>query len=84
MALLGQAISLCEFPLYRSATSSEYVVRYIHANPKNTNVHRGYFYDFSNYGSHERLTQDGLTQWQSIDSIFSLSSLVKGDKIAVL
>ncbi|MEA5536275.1 hypothetical protein [Crocosphaera sp. XPORK-15E] len=23
----------------------------------------GFFYDFSNYGSYERLTDDGLTQW---------------------
>jgi putative transposase len=23
----------------------------------------GFFYDFSNYGTHERLTDDGLTQW---------------------
>ncbi len=22
-----------------------------------------FFYDFSNYGSYERLTDDGLTQW---------------------
>jgi putative transposase len=23
----------------------------------------GWFYDFSNYGSYDRLTQDGMTQW---------------------
>jgi putative transposase len=23
----------------------------------------GFFYDFSNYGTHDRLTEDGLTQW---------------------
>ena len=26
-------------------------------------MQRGFFYDFSNYGSYERLTEDGLTQW---------------------
>ena len=26
-------------------------------------MQRGFFYDFSNYGSYERLTHDGLTQW---------------------
>jgi putative transposase len=26
-------------------------------------MRKGFFYDFSNYGSYERLTDDGLTQW---------------------
>lgn len=26
-------------------------------------MRHGFFYDFSNYGSYERLTDDGLTQW---------------------
>lgn len=38
-------------------------IRYIHANPKAANMQRGFFYDFSNYGSYERLSQDGITQW---------------------
>jgi len=38
-------------------------LRYIHANPKAAGMQRGFFYDFSNYGSYERLTEDGLTQW---------------------
>ena len=38
-------------------------LRYIHANPKAANMQQGFFYDYSNYGSYERLTQDGLTQW---------------------
>lgn len=38
-------------------------LRYIHANPKAAGMQRGFFYDFSNYGSYERLTQDGLTEW---------------------
>lgn len=38
-------------------------LRYIHANPKAANMQRGFFYDFSNYGSYERLSEDGLTQW---------------------
>ncbi|MDB9407532.1 MULTISPECIES: hypothetical protein [Microcystis] len=28
----------------------------------------GFFYDFSNYGSYERLTDDGLTQWHPAGS----------------
>jgi putative transposase len=38
-------------------------LRYIHANPKAANMQQGWFYDFSNYGSYERLKTDGLTQW---------------------
>jgi putative transposase len=38
-------------------------LRYIHANPKAAGMQQGFFYDFSNYGSYERLTDDGLTQW---------------------
>lgn len=38
-------------------------LRYIHANPKAAGMQRGFFFDFSNYGSYERLTQDGLTEW---------------------
>jgi putative transposase len=38
-------------------------LRYIHANPKAAGMQQGFFYDFSNYGSYERLTQDGLTTW---------------------
>ena len=38
-------------------------LRYIHGNPKAANMQSGWFYDFSNYGSYERLTNDGITQW---------------------
>ncbi|MFO7141632.1 transposase [Arthrospira sp. PCC 8006] len=38
-------------------------LRYIHANPKAARMQQGFFYDFSNYGSYDRLTDDGLTQW---------------------
>ncbi len=38
-------------------------LRYIHANPKAAGVQHGFFYDFSNYGIHERLGDDGLTEW---------------------
>jgi putative transposase len=38
-------------------------IRYIHGNPKAAAIQQGFFYDFSNYGSYDRLTQDGLTQW---------------------
>ncbi|AOY81981.1 transposase [Moorena producens JHB] len=40
-----------------------YTLRYIHGNPKAAKMRSGFFYDFSNYGSYERLTDDGLTQW---------------------
>ena len=35
-------------------------LRYIHANPKAANIQSGFFYDFSNYGVHDRLGDDGL------------------------
>jgi hypothetical protein len=38
-------------------------LRYIHGNPKAAKIRSTFFYDFSNYGSYERLTDDGLTQW---------------------
>ncbi|PSB27745.1 transposase [Stenomitos frigidus] len=38
-------------------------LRYIHANPKAANMQQGFFYDYSNYGTYERLTDDGITQW---------------------
>jgi putative transposase len=38
-------------------------LRYIHANPKSARMQQGFFYDFSNYGIHDRLSDDGLTQW---------------------
>ncbi|MDJ0903137.1 MAG: transposase [Xenococcus sp. MO_188.B8] len=38
-------------------------LRYIHANPKSAKMQQGFFYDFSNYGIHDRLSNDGITQW---------------------
>jgi putative transposase len=38
-------------------------LRYIHANPKAAKMQQFFFYDFSNYGTYNRLTDDGLTQW---------------------
>ncbi len=38
-------------------------LRYIHANPKAAGMQQGYFYDYSNYGTYDRLTEDGITQW---------------------
>ena len=38
-------------------------LRYIHALPKAAKMQQGFFYDFSNYGIHDRLSDDGLTQW---------------------
>jgi REP element-mobilizing transposase RayT len=34
-------------------------LRYIHANPKAANMQQGFFYDFSNYGIYDRLSEDG-------------------------
>ncbi|GAX42605.1 hypothetical protein NIES4075_36070 [Tolypothrix sp. NIES-4075] len=45
---------------YRRALNT---LRYIHANPKAAGMQQGFFYDFSNYGTHDRLTNDGLTKW---------------------
>ena len=38
-------------------------LRYIHANLKAAKMQQGFFYDFSNYGIHDRLSDDGITQW---------------------
>ncbi|AKG22104.1 transposase [Calothrix sp. 336/3] len=38
-------------------------LRYIHANPKAAQIQAGFFFDFSNYGTHDRLTDDGVTKW---------------------
>jgi putative transposase len=38
-------------------------LRYIHANPKAAGIQQGFFYEFSNYGIHDRLSNDGITQW---------------------
>ncbi len=38
-------------------------LRYIHSNPKAAQMRQSLFYDFSNYGSYDGLTNDGLTQW---------------------
>ncbi|MBE9029019.1 transposase [filamentous cyanobacterium LEGE 11480] len=45
---------------YRRALNT---LRYIHGNPKVAAMQQGFFYDFSNYGIYDRLTEDGLTQW---------------------
>jgi putative transposase len=38
-------------------------LRYIHANPRAAKMQQGFFYDFSNYGTYDQLTQDGVTEW---------------------
>ncbi len=38
-------------------------IRYIHGNPKAAQMQQGFFYDFSNYGTYARLSEDGLTEW---------------------
>lgn len=38
-------------------------LRYIHANPKAAGMQPGFFYDYSNYGTYDRLSDDGITQW---------------------
>ncbi len=63
-----------EIRIYRLAQSQQHIgksnykralntLRYIHANPRSAGMQQGEFYDFSNYGTHDRLTDDGLTQW---------------------
>lgn len=38
-------------------------LRYIHANPKAAGMGGGFFYEFSNYRTYDKLTDDRLTQW---------------------
>ena len=38
-------------------------LRYIDANPKAAGTGQGFFSAFSNYGIHDRLGDDGITQW---------------------
>ena len=38
-------------------------LRYIYTNPKAARMQQGLFYDFSNYGIHNRLTKNELTKW---------------------
>jgi putative transposase len=45
---------------YRRALNT---LRYIHGNPKAAKMQQGFFYDFSNYGTYARLTNDDVTQW---------------------
>ncbi len=39
------------------------ILRYIHANPKAAGMRPSFSYRYSNFGSYERLTDDGITQW---------------------
>ena len=52
-------------------------LRYIHANPKAASMQQGFFYDFSNYGMHDRLTDDGITQWHP--AFLSLGDSLEAD-----
>ena len=38
-------------------------LRYIHANPIAAAMCKGYSYRYSNYGTYERLSDDGITEW---------------------
>ena len=38
-------------------------LRYIHGNPKAAGIKQSFFYDFSNYGTYDQLTTDGITEW---------------------
>ncbi|MEI6559655.1 MAG: transposase [Rhodospirillaceae bacterium] len=40
-------------------------LRYIHANPKAAGMRHGFAYAYSNWGIHDRLTDDGLTEWHT-------------------
>ena len=57
-------------------------LRYIHANPKAAGMQRGFFFDFSNYGSYERLTMDGITEWHPAFMAFGISLSLNKDQNA--
>ena len=40
-----------------------YTTVLIFSNSPSAGIQQGYFYDFSNYGIHDRLSHDGITQW---------------------
>lgn len=61
-AFLGKALSQHRFCQYRSATALN-TLRYIHANPKAAGMQQGFFYDFSKYGTYDRLSNDSISQW---------------------
>ena len=44
-------------------------------------MREGFFYDFSNYGSYEQLTTDGITQWHP--AFFELGSFQLSVPLAV-
>ncbi len=48
---------------YKSNKRALNTLRYIHGNPKAAQMRRSFFYDFSNYGTYDQFTVDGLTQW---------------------
>ncbi len=50
------------FPLHDKQRALN-TLRYIHGNQKTARIRQGFYYDFSNYGTYDRLTNDGLTQW---------------------
>jgi len=50
-------LRICQENLVRSGGAGR------DGNRKATKMRSTFFYDFSNYGSYERLTDDGLTQW---------------------
>ncbi len=54
------AITFCDGDLNPQTLLN--TLRYIHANPKTAGVQQGFFYDFSNYGINDRLSNDGITQ----------------------
>ncbi len=60
---------------YRRALNT---LRYIHANPRTAKMQVGFFYDFSNYGTHERLDDDGITEWHALRE--GKRSKVKGQR----
>lgn len=60
-AFLGKALS--QSAVLPKTTISLCTLRYIHGNPKAAGMKQGFFYDFSNYGTYDQLTTDGLTEW---------------------
>ena len=61
-AFLGKTI-LLQWVSFLTLERALNTLRYIHGLPKAAKMRCGFFYDFSNYGSYECLTNDGLMRW---------------------
>jgi hypothetical protein len=62
-ALLGETLPQFRFSGHRPAACPQYLMLHPCQPQGGGCALGGYFYDFSNYGSYDQLTDDGLTQW---------------------